>query len=146
MFVHVQFAHGDTIGPRRPLALETLLAGHAKQRRPAKEWHGRLAREFLFGLKRIFPGTHRQDACATTATRVRQRLRASVGNRRAIDGGDGNRGVVNDTVDDHLRDFGKNRRFVRRDGRELPRQLLRFRQRNFGWMHFDVMRYHKRFV
>ena len=70
---------------------------------------------------------------------MRERLRARVGDRLAIDGGDGNGGVVNDAIDDHFRDFRKNRRFIRRDGGKFPCQLLRFRQRNFGWMDFDLV-------
>ena len=70
---------------------------------------------------------------------MRERLRAGIGDRLAIDGGDGNGSVVNDAVDNHLRDFRKNRRFIRCDRRELPGQLLRFRQRNFGWVDFDLV-------
>ena len=106
--VHVQFAHGDAIGPRRPLAIKSLFARHTKQRR-------------------------------AVCPRMRERLRARVGDRLAIDGGDGNGGVVNDAVDDHLRDFGKNWRIVRRDAGEFPRQLSRLRQRNIRRVDFDVI-------
>src|SRR5579871_4876186 len=48
-----------------------------------------------------------KESCPILA-RVCQSLGAGVGNRFAIDGGNGDRGIVDHAVYDHLRDFRKN--------------------------------------
>ena len=77
-----------------------------------------------FGLEPLIPAEpeHRPAARA----RMGQGLRPCGGDRRAVDGGDGDGGVIDDAVDHHRRAIVRDRRFVGGDGADLPRQLLGF--------------------
>ena len=90
-----------------------------------------------FALKTLLVGDAKDRRPARA--RMRQRLRARIGDGGAIDGGDGDGGVVDDAVDDHLRDLRQQGSLVRGDGSELPRQLLDLRQRLFRWIDSDAM-------
>ena len=70
---------------------------------------------------------------------MRERLRASIGDRCAVDGGERDGGVINDAIDDHFARSGINRRLVGGDGRNFPGELLGLRKQRFRRVDFDVV-------
>ena len=92
--VHVQFAHGGAIGPGGPFRGDRGGSLHAKHLR------------------------------TTRLLRMAKRHAACGDDRAAIDGGDGDRSVVDDPVDDHLLHRLFDRDLVHGDSGHFPGQLV----------------------
>ena len=92
--VHIQFAHGSAIRPGRPFRGNRGGRFHAKYLR------------------------------ATRLLRMTKRHAAGRDNGAAIDGGDSDRGVVDDPVDDHLLHRLFDRDLVHGDSGHFPGQLV----------------------
>ncbi len=75
---------------------------------------------------------------------MRQSLRPRTGHRMAVDGGDGDRRVVDDPVDHHVGDVIINGDRVGRNGGNLPGELILFGERFFGRINGDGMVLHSK--
>ena len=73
--VHVEFAHGHAVGEGRPLAVEAVVVGHAEE-----------------------------ASAAVVGMGVAQGEEAGVAHGRPVDRGEGDRGIVDDAIADHLDD------------------------------------------
>ena len=114
--VHVQLAHGHPVGEGRPLAVEAALAADSEQRG---------AGPFRVG--------------------VAEGEQAGVAHRVAVDGGDGDRGVVDEAVADHPGDLGFEGAVACRHGGDLPGELLLPGENGpFGMCPYDNGRHQRR--
>ena len=74
--VHVEFAYGHAVGEGRPFAVKAAVVGHAKE-----------------------------ASAAVVGVGIAEGEEAGVAHRRAVDRGEGDRGVVDDAIADHLDDI-----------------------------------------
>ena len=106
--VHVEFAHGNPVGEGGPLAVEATVVGHAKE-----------------------AGT------AVAGMGVAEGEEAGVAHRRAVDCGEGDCGVVDDAIANHLGDICVERLVVGGELGQLPSQLLFAREDGTVWVGLD---------
>ena len=86
-------------------------------------------------------GGDTEHRCPASAG-VAERHAARGGDRAAVNGGDGDGGVVDHPVDDHVRRVGRHRHRVRRDAGDLPGQLVFARQVHLGRVDFNLVQFH----
>ena len=106
--VHVEFAHGYAVGESGPFAVEAAVIGHAEE-----------------------AGT------AAVGMGVAEGEEASVAHRQPIDRSEGDRGVVNDAIADHLDDIRVGRLVVGSELGQLPSQLLFAWENRTVWVGLD---------
>ena len=89
---------------------------------------------------RVFGGKTEQRRAAGSHVGVRHGARRL--DRPAIERGDGDRGVIDDAVDDHVGRFGVDLDWVGGDGGDLPGELVFALQIVFGTVGANVMGFH----
>ena len=89
------------------------------------------------GMKSLVVG--KPEDCCTIDSGVGDGLRPGADDRMTVDGGDGDRCIIDDPVYHHVRDVGVDTNRVRRNVGNLPGQLILFadwcfRGKDFDWM------------